>query len=391
MRRDTLWSRRAFLQGIGYTSGIGLLHKIAPVSKIPGTTRSDVAPKNGFAYVGSADGVGTSGIHVFEIRGDQWKWKQSIPSCSPVSLLLHPNQQSLYVVNEVDEHEGLPRGTVEAYRIDAHDGSLALMNRQPLSLSGIKPRHTAVSPDGNYLVVAIHGGGAYNVLPLAHDGAVQRVSQIMKEVGAGTHPHYQASAHPHTVAFDATGQYLLATDEGCDRINLFTFQNGRMMRTRQTLSQPASGPGHLATHPSGNFFYVSNTLDRSIDCYRCANEAEIRHEQRIATHSKTASGETQQIVIPSSGRNLYAASDEGISVWEIDPITGKLSAIQQWRIKNRSLRALILSSDHQHLLVADSSQHELLSVPIHAESGKLGAPSIVAIAISATSLAVKYI
>ncbi len=391
MRRDTPWSRRAFLQGIGYTSGIGLLNKITPVNKMPGVTHSAMAPKSGFAYVGSVGEVCTSAIHIYEIRGDHWKWKQSLPSRSPISLLLHPNQQSLYVVNEVDEHEELPRGTVEAYRIDAHDGSLALMNRQPLSLSGIKPRHAAVSPDGNYLIVAIHGGGAYNVLPIGPDGAVQRVSQILKEVGAGTHPVYQASAHPHTIVFDTTGQYLLATDAGCDRINLFTFQNGRMMRTRQTLSQPVSGPGHLAMHPSGEFFYVSNTLDGSIDCYRCANEKEMRHEQRIATHTKTASDEAQHIVLSSSGRNLYAASDEGISVWEIDPITGKLSAIQQWTMKNRALRTLILSPDQEHLLVADSSQHELLSIPVHAESGELGAASIVANAIPSTSLAVKYI
>jgi 6-phosphogluconolactonase (cycloisomerase 2 family) len=217
------------------------------------------------------------------------------------------------------------------------------------------------------------------------------VSQILKEVGAGTHPVYQASAHPHTVAFDATGQYLVATDEGCDRINLFIFQNGRMMRSLQTRSQPASGPGHLAMHPFGNFFYVSNTLDGSIDCYRSANEGEMHHEQRIAMHPKTATGEAQHIVISSSGRNLYAASDAGISVWEIDPITGKLSAIQQWSAQNRSLHTFMLSPDHEHLLVADSSQHELLSIPVHAESGKLGAASIVANAIQSTSLAVKYI
>jgi hypothetical protein len=68
-----------------------------------------------------------------------------------------------------------------------------------------------------------------------------------------------------------------------------------------------------------------------------------------------------------------------------------LSAIQQWSSKNRSLRALILSPDHEHLLVADSSQHELLSIPVHAENGKLGAATIVANAIPSSSLAVKYI
>lgn len=392
MKRDTPWSRRAFLQSLGYASGIGVLNKVVPVHKFSGLTRSGISPKIDFAYVGSTDETGASGIRVFAVRGDDWKWKQTIPSRSPVSLVLHPAQHTLYAVNEVYEHEGLPRGTVEAYRIDAHDGSLVLMNRQPLSLSGIKPKHIAISPDGNYLAVAIHGGGAYNVLPIGPDGTVGRVSQILKEVGAGSHPVYQASAHPHTIAFDATGQYLLTTDEGCDRINLFAFLNGKMTRISQTPSRPASGPGHLAMHPSGIFFYVANTLDESIDCYRYgADEGKIRHELHIATNPKATAYKARHLVISSSGRNLYAASDEGISTWKIDPITGKLSAIQQWNLKNRSLHTLILSPDDKRLFVADRSRQELLSIPVHAESGRLRTVSVAVKAIPSISLAMKYI
>jgi 6-phosphogluconolactonase len=250
----------------------------------------------------------------------------------------------------------------------------------------------AVSPDGGYLVAAIHGGGAYNILPISADGSIGPVSQILKEIGNGTHPLYQASAHPHSILFDPTGRYLLGTDEGCDRINCFAFENGGITRTTQALSRPVSGPGHLAMHPSSRFFYAANTLDGSIDCYRCSAGAhEMHHEQRVTTNKKTEQQEEQQLVISSSGRVLYAASRDNISVWEIDSRTGELSFMQRWVQMNRRLRALMLSPDDRRLLVADEDQNELLSVSVDMERGKLGEALPMARIAGLRSLAVKYI
>ncbi len=390
MKQDTQWSRRSFLQGIGYTSALGVMDKLVPAKKDSGQSPFEAIPTAGFAYVGFDDGD-SSGIHVFEIRDAFWKQKQSISSRSPVSLALHPSQQFLYAANEIDTYEGLPRGTVEAYKIDAH-GTLTLINRQPLSLSGIRPRHIAVSADGNHLIAAIHGGGAYNVLPILGDGAVERVTQIVKEVGAGPHPVYQASAHPHTVLFNATGQHLLATDEGCDRISVFTFQNGKMTRPRQALARSASRPGHLAVHPSGEFLYVSNASDGSIDCYRwCSEMGSIKHEQRITLHSNTAAAGAPHLVTSLSGRNLYASTGEQISVWEIHALTGQLSSVQQQSFKNRSLGTLTLSHDSRRLVIADSRQHVVLSIPIHTGNGRLGTASTVAKVPALKSLLIRNI
>jgi 6-phosphogluconolactonase len=391
MNQDMRWSRRTFLQGIGCASAASALSKVVRSNDLL-SSRADETPSAGFAYVGSTDDAGTTGIHVFKIWGDHWNFKQSIPSRSPISLVLHPNQQYLYAANEIDEHERLPRGTVEAYKI-ADNGNLTLINRQPLSLSGTRPRHIAISPDGKYLVVAIHGGGAYNLLPVANDGSVGRLAQILKDVGAGSHPYYQKSAHPHTVTFEKTGQHVLATDEGCDRLTVFTFQNGQMMRALQIHSEPASGLGHLVLHPSSNFLYVSNTVDGSIECYRwLATRREVKYERRVVTNLKSTPGKANRFIISESGRFLYVVSGhESISVWEINPETGELSVSQQWSAKNSSLQILTLSPDKRGLLVADSRQHALLSIPIHAESGELGVARVVAKIGMARSLIVKYI
>ncbi len=325
------------------------------------------------------------------MRDNRWDWIQSLPSRSPVSLALHPSRRLLYAANEIDEYEGLPRGTVEAYKINASDGTLTLINRQPLSLSGVNPRHITVSPDGNYLVAAIHGGGAYNVLPIHADGTVGRVTQILKEVGAGSHPLHQASAHPHTVAFDASGERLLATDEGCDRVSIFTFQNGELARAARTLCRPASGPSHLVIHPSGRFFYVSNTFDGSIDCYhwdRC--EAPVNKVQQVLTASTNTSPGGHHLTLSTSGRVLYTASaGEGISVWKIDPMTGKLDFVQRLSLKDRSLLSLSLSSDGERIFAIDRCQGEVLSIPVLSSTGEVGIPLAAAKIIAPRDLVVR--
>lgn len=382
---------------MGYASALGVLNKSVRGEEVAFEDCARMTSSLEFAFVASAgngaspaDDAKSSGIHVFEVCGDRWDWKQRIPSRSPASLSLHPALDVLYVANKVDEHEGMPRGTVEAYKINAHDGTLAFINRQPLSLSGIHPTHIAVSPDGNYLVVAIHGGGAYNVLRIDPDGGIGSVAQILKEVGSGPHPVYQTAAHPHAVVFDSGGQYFFASDEGCDRLSLFSFQKGRMTRTAETLCNPGSGPEQLVLHPAGGFLYVSNCLDTSVDCYRYgACVSGLKHEQRVRTSSTAISDQGQYIALSSSGNFLYAASVEGISVWRVDSITGRLSLIRQRSFENRMLQFLSVSADDRRLFAIDGRRHEILSIPVHGGSRELGEVLVVAKVIAPERLIVR--
>ena len=152
-----------------------------------------------FAYVGCGD----DSLRVFRLQGEVWTQIQRVPSQAPACVLLSPAQQTLYVANEVDEHEGLARGTVEAFHIRPEDGRLTLLSRTALSLSATRPRHMAVSPDGKLLAVAAYGGGIYNLVAIAQDGSLGQVSSIFKDAGCGPHAQLQASAHPHTLLFDA--------------------------------------------------------------------------------------------------------------------------------------------------------------------------------------------
>jgi 6-phosphogluconolactonase len=295
------WTRREFLRG---AAGIVALKKFPQAM---GAQR--------FAYVGCED----DSLRVFRLQGELWTQIQRVPSRAPSCVLLSPAQQTLYVANEVEEHEGLPRGTVEAFHIHPGDGRLTLLSRTALSLSATWPRHMAVSPDGKLLAVAAYGGGIYNLIAIAQEGSLGQVSSIFKDAGCGTHAQLQASAHPHTLLFDAGGQHLLSSDFGSDRLNVFALEDGVLRRSMQRSTGEGSGPRDCVLHPSGLFVYACHDLEGALVCYRFEDGAVGEEVQRVPLSLRG-------LAVHPSGRMLYTAQ----GAWRIDAGSGRLSRVGAW-------------------------------------------------------------
>jgi len=275
-----------------------------------------------------------------------------VASAAPSSLALDASERFLYAVNEVDEYEGLPLGTVEAYAIDGADGSLKLLNRQKLSLSATAPRHAAVSPDGRALVVAVHGGGAYNVLALGKDGSVGAVSGILKETGSGPHDK-QRSAHPQMVVFDCAGR-VVSTDMGSDRLSVLTLDTARLSIAGRYAAQAGDGPRHIAFHPDGRLLFVANELDASVACYGYDAE-EGRIVGRLGRVATARGGSTGGVVmaVDPAGEFLYTAhrrGSDGVSMWRIGRSTGGLQRLQVVDEGGPRLHEMTITADGKSLL-----------------------------------------
>jgi 6-phosphogluconolactonase (cycloisomerase 2 family) len=295
------WTRRKFLRGAA---------GIVAVNQLP----KAMGPAQ-FAYVGCGD----DSLRVFRVQGGFWMQIQRVASRAPAYVLLSPAQRVLYVANDVDEHEGQARGTVEAFHIGPDDGRLTLLSRTELSLSAIRPRHLALSPDGQLLAVAAYGGGIYNLVAIAQDGSLGRVSGIFKDAGCGAHAQLQASAHPHTLLFDAGGR-LLSSDFGSDRLSVFALEDGRLRRRMQRSTGEGSGPSDCVFHPSRSFVYTWHSLEGALVCYRYGSGGLGEEIQRVRL---SAGG----LAMHPSGRMLYTA--EG--AWRIDATRGRLSRGQRLR------------------------------------------------------------
>lgn len=245
MNLDSL-SRRKLLQGL------------AAAASMPKMSFDE-----GIEYVGRADC-----IEVYRKSGGRKTRTQSVASRNPSFVALDAARKRLFAVNDVTEYQGLPRGTVESYTVLPFSGHLELINRRPLSLSAIGPRHLAVDPKGRHVVVAVYGGGAYNVLPVSEDGTLGPVTQVIKEIGCGTDPVRQATAHPHSVMFDKSGGFVIGSDFGSDCINVFRFEHGSLTRVQKVRAPSGSGPSELFASIEGSHILVRHDLKSLVACYR---------------------------------------------------------------------------------------------------------------------------
>jgi 6-phosphogluconolactonase len=235
---------------------------------------------------------------------------QKILAVHPVAMAI--GNGKLYVANGVSQFENLPRGSVTAYAIDGPTGRLEQINQVPLSLSATMPRDFAIAPDGRSLVVAIHGGGAYNVVSIETDGRLGRVTGILKEVGSGPHP-LQAAAHPSAVVFDRQGR-LLTADMGADKLSALALSDGELCVISRCEVRAGSGPGGIAFHPDGRRVYVANALDGSLSGFDYEASGGLGHRQtvRVSMH-----GDTAVLAMHPSGEVLYSSHGHELETWGI--------------------------------------------------------------------------
>jgi 6-phosphogluconolactonase len=346
------WTRREFLRG---AAGVVALQHLP----------SGVGAPAQFAYVASGEGV----LHVFSLRGEQWTQIQRISSRAPGCILL--SRQMLYVANELEIHEGLPRGTVETFHVDPLDGLLTLSSRQPLSLSATRPRHMALSPDGKLLAVAAYGGGIYNLFSIAKDGSLGQPCHIFKDVGCGA-----GSAHPHTLFFDVGGRHLLSSDFGSDRLSVFALDENRLRRRMQRSTGSGSGPGACVLHPSGSFFYTWHGLEGALACYRYEAGTVGEMIQRIPCSAGA-------LAMHPSGHMLYTSH----GVWRINGASGRLTRTQD--VLPDSGQIVLAPGGERVFVVATGGS--IYQVAVDRMTGKLHCKTKVAVVNEPKSIAVKTI
>src|SRR5713226_5071764 len=123
MKQPIGLDRRRFVQMVGSASLLGAVgSRHGWATSLGASTRTAK-----FAYIG-----GEHRIHVYSIDADERFIKQqTIASAHPVAMAI--SDGNLYVVNGISEYGSLPRGSVEAYAIDAATGQLEFKNRAALS------------------------------------------------------------------------------------------------------------------------------------------------------------------------------------------------------------------------------------------------------------------
>jgi 6-phosphogluconolactonase (cycloisomerase 2 family) len=330
-----------------------------------------------YAYVGSrtsrernARGEGISVFSVDARTGALTLVQQVGGLVNPSYLALSASGEHLYSVHG-DESE------VSAFQVDRRSGELRLLNRQ--STQGKNPVHLALDASGAFLVVTNHIGASLAVLPLAADGSLREVSQLLQVSGPiGPHRIEQQQAKPHFNPFDATGRFVVVPDKGLDRVFSFRFEGGRLAPAEVPFvaTREGAGPRHLAFHPHLPFAYVVNELDSTVTTCRFSTETGALQPLQILSAlpaSFTGNSRAAGITIDAAGRTLYASNrgHDSIAVFRVHPSSGLLEFAGADPSGGRTPRFFTLAPGGRLLFALNEESHTIDTFRVDQSTGRL--------------------
>ena len=349
-------------------------------SRIPATVgafwSAPAAPS--FAYVGcytsmQRNGRG-EGVGVYRIDRASGDWTQ----VQLVRDLVNPSWLTFDRLKRVlySAHGDGEQAT--ALAIDAQTGQLKPLSQQPTG--GKNGVSMAVDPTDRFLVVGNYSSGTVAVLAINPDGSLGALRDLVTLSGTpGPHRTEQTSAHPHDVAFDRAGRFVVVPDKGLDRVFVFGLDtaSGKLVAGAppSVATRPGAGPRHVDFHPSKPYAYVINELDSTITTYGLGAAGELKPVQVVPTlpPSFTGNSTTSEIVVHPSGRFVYGSNrgHDSIAVFTVDEPTGALTAVGWEPTQGKTPRFFALDPAGIVLYAANQDTDTIVFFRVDQSSGKL--------------------
>lgn len=249
------------------------------------------------AYVGSYSSSGGAGLATANASATgALTIDHTVPGVPDASWLATSHDgRILYTTNEED-----PTGSVTA--LDRL--SLTVINKQ--STEGGSPTHLSVHSSGRYLLTANYSSGSVAVLPLAADGRIGPLTDLVQHTGgSGGQPH------AHQIITDPTGRWVIAVDLGNDSVYVYQLTNGKLHQHQQLVVATGTGPRHLVFHPAGTHAYlVCEDKSQVIVCTWDATRGHLTPGQIVTTVERgavTPNFPGEGVVTPD-GRFLYVTN-----------------------------------------------------------------------------------
>lgn len=330
-----------------------------------------------FAYVGSrttrernARGEGITVFRVMPSDGRLERIQVVGDLVNPSFLALSADGSRLYTVHG-DESE------VSAFAVDRQSGRLSFLNRQ--DTQGKNPVHLALDPSGRSLLVTNHLGSSLAVLPLADDGSLLPVRQLLTLTGPiGPHRVEQKQSKPHFNPFSPSGRHVIVPDKGLDRVFSFSFEGGKLLPAAEPFvtTREGAGPRHLAFHPAKPLAYVVNELDSTVTTHRFdvgSGALEPLHVLSTLPATFTGNSRAAGILVDGRGDYLYASNrgHDSIAVFRLDPVSGLPAFVGADLTQGRTPRFFTSSPDERLLYVLNEDSDSIVAFSVNPQTGRL--------------------
>ena len=326
---------------------------------------------------GHVDGKG-EGLYVYQMdknTGELSYVKTSEEIISPSYLTVHPNGKWVYAVNEFNGGEE-EFASVTALSFDPITADLRYETQA--NTLGQYPCHVSLDNSGNFVMVANYVGGSLAVFPINEEGWVTESSSYIKHEGGSDHPRQEA-AHAHMIVQHPEKDWIFAVDLGANRV--YEYKLDTLSMTLDAVAEhniipQASGPRHMAIHPSGDFAYLVNELIGTVEVFPLSDET--RFDRSIQVISTMAEGDKRDpasaaIKVHPSGEFLYASNRGEVNDIVAYSIAedGTLSPVGRQSSKGLVPRDFEIDPTGQFLLVANQNSDNIVTLRINQDTGAL--------------------
>ena len=326
-----------------------------------------------YAYVGTrttrerhARGEGISVYRVHPATGALDRVQRVGDLVNPSFLAMNRAGDRLYTVHG-DGSE------VSAFTVDRQTGALTFLNR--LDTGGRNLVHLALGTKGGHLVVSSHLTGEVLVLAVEADGRLGAVTHREAMPGEpGPHRKEQPFAKPHFNPFDPSGRWVIVPDKGLDRVFSFRAGHGRLTPAAQPWLQvrEGAGPRNLVFHPTQPWAYLVNELDSTVLlCDFDPETGALAGRQWLTTLPDDFTGNSRAatIEVDATGRHLYASNrgHDSIAVFDIDPVSGRLTFAQAVKTGGRTPRFFTLGPDGRWLYALNEDSDTIVRLGVDAQ------------------------
>jgi 6-phosphogluconolactonase len=352
---------------------------------------------------GSLQAVSSTGPEVQDLNSD--------------GMCVSADGRFLYCVNRTTALGNIPGsgGGVAAFAINRADGSLRHLNTQPSM--GAMPVSVKIDKTNSRVVVGNHGAASrvvrvvkkngvpvierptddatvalYPVGPDGSLGPALDVSVFAEEPAPGTKGIRPETVGPtannqigpacHSVAFDASERWILASDNGYDHIYVYPFSpTSRTLEGKSFPTAPGSAPRHFAVHPRAPYFFITNEREPSVSSFQLDSKTgDVRLVQTIATVPEGAPAGAPRVSpadirIHPNAKFLYssnrAAMNDSIAIFAIDANTGRLNRVDVVPTGGAGQREINIDPTGRFLFACNTGSNDVIAFALDPDTGRM--------------------
>jgi 6-phosphogluconolactonase len=283
---------------------------------------------------------------------------------NPSYLAVGDDGKKVYSVNESGTDR---KGGVSAFNFDAKLGKLNFINEQ--ETIGAAPCYISISKDNKFIITANYTGGNLSVLPLATDGKIEKLTQLIQHDGSSVNQSRQKEPHAHSAIFSPNGKTLFSADLGTDKLYAYQYKSNNpkpLVEAKQPLvkTEAGFGPRHFEFNKKGSKVYLLGELTGAISVYdRKKNQLENIQSLSLNTSDFKGTNGAADIHLSNDEKFLYVTNRGSVNeivIFKVHEKTGLLERIGAQSTLGKTPRNFMIDPTDQFLLIAHQNSDDVL-------------------------------